>query len=231
MKYLTVLIIICHFGYAQTYEATYRFEIKKEKVKKRFDQKAKEGQPVSPRIVNQFMSSEPIKAKLIFNDTLAYYYVVNGLSKNQQSLLMNPAFKAAGGLSSLYYNSIKDELIKKAKTPKGKEVLVKVPTYKFNTTNKLKQVNGYNSFLAQRHKNSSKEKIWYTTELPFQFGPHKYIGLPGLVIYIDRYASKSQLIKIETVSDSLVKLEPPNLPYMKLSELKALYDKTNPFKN
>ena len=54
------------------------------------------------------------------------------------------------------------------------------------------------------------DEVWYTPEIPVQFGPTKYIGLPGLVLEVIAGKVRFTATKIQLNIQQPVNIERPN---------------------
>ena len=124
-----------------------------------------------------------------------YMEVDNGLDLNRANQQM--------GGESLYYVNIRDNLRLRQKKSFDKDYLVKrkISRLKWKITNDLKTIKGYKCRKATTKvdgKNINKITAWFSPQLPFQFGPKGYAGLPGLILELKQmhwfyYASKIKL--------------------------------------
>jgi GLPGLI family protein len=78
----------------------------------------------------------------------------------------------------------------------------KIPLYNWKLTTDTISLSGYlcnNATLEFRGRNYI---VWYTTEIPTQFGPWKFYGLPGLIINIetDDNSLSFRLSKLELIT-------------------------------
>lgn len=100
-----------------------------------------------------------------------------------------------GGVNSIYIDREKDSIITE-KTIIDKKYVIKdisiSPRWKM--TEEKRVINGKQCMKAIA-RGLLKVEAWYTTEIPFKFGPLGYYGLPGLIVELstpsDVYALKS----------------------------------------
>ncbi|WP_246558799.1 GLPGLI family protein [Hymenobacter piscis] len=59
-----------------------------------------------------------------------------------------------------------------------------MPLFVWNISSESKNINGYNCRRATTSYAGRVWEAWYTTEIPFSEGPHKFSGLPGLILEI-----------------------------------------------
>ena len=58
------------------------------------------------------------------------------------------------------------------------------PTFKWKLLNNQEKVLGYECNIAETTFRGRTYKVWYTKEIPVQFGPWKFRGLPGMILKV-----------------------------------------------
>lgn len=84
-------------------------------------------------------------------------------------------------------------------------VVLKLPseaTQNWKLTNEKKQVNSLNLQKATTTWGGRNWTAWFSPDIPFQEGPYKFHGLPGLIVelYDDKNNYKFELVKTEKIS-------------------------------
>ncbi len=59
------------------------------------------------------------------------------------------------------------------------------PKFDWKISNEKEKIGAYNAQKATAEFGGRKWTAWFTTELPFQDGPYKFSGLPGLIVKIE----------------------------------------------
>lgn len=62
------------------------------------------------------------------------------------------------------------------------EIPDQLSDFKWQITNKTKVIKGYNCQLATGYWRGRRYEAWFTSDLPYSFGPWKLNGLPGLIL-------------------------------------------------
>ncbi len=98
--------------------------------------------------------------------------------ENQKNMLI-------GSINSIYIDMEKDSVISE-KTIVDKKYIIKdiAITPRWKTTDETKVIDGKKCTKAIA-RGPLKVEAWYTTEIPFSFGPLGYYGLPGLIVELD----------------------------------------------
>lgn len=119
-----------------------------------------------------------------------------------------------GGPNCNYYTNVKDSTTLANIDAFGETLIVTYNFPEWEIINETKKIGNYTCYKAvQKNKNGTLIKnkfVWYTPEIPNQFGPRLYVGLPGMVLEVIRgktriIASKITLNNVE----STVKIEKP----------------------
>lgn len=91
-----------------------------------------------------------------------------------------------------FYTNTKENLRLRQHNYLNKDWLIKdkVNTIEWEVTNKTKQIQGYTCYKAVADGPSEEigwKKViaWFAPEIPFQFGPLDYAGLPGLILEVE----------------------------------------------
>lgn len=75
------------------------------------------------------------------------------------------------------------------------------PKIKWSIKNNIKNILGYRCQLASGNYHGRKFFVWFTNDLPFEAGPWKLIGLPGLIIKAEDITKR---IRFELLSFKLI---------------------------
>lgn len=115
--------------------------------------------------------------------------------------------KKYNGTQGVFYTSIKENTKLHQLNYLNRTWLIERPTDKltWHISNQTKQIKGYTCYkatttAAYTYIPKGKVIAWFAPELPFQFGPMSYAGLPGLIlelnhVYFHFYADKINLNK------------------------------------
>jgi GLPGLI family protein len=119
-----------------------------------------------------------------------------------------------GGANCNYYTNVQDKTILANIDAFGERFIVTYNFPEWEITNETKKIGNYTCYKAiQKNKNGTLVKnqvVWYTPEIPNQFGPKLYIALPGMVLEVIRGKSRIIATKITLNNDdSIIKIEKP----------------------
>jgi GLPGLI family protein len=120
------------------------------------------------------------------------------------------------GKGVYYTNSTKKKIINQ-KEYGGQEFLITIPPYKWKLTQEKKQIGKYICYKATTAKyvegrNGKMERkviAWYTTQIPYNFGPKEYNGLPGLILELQEDSLLFKATKISLLTDKEIEIEKP----------------------
>lgn len=98
---------------------------------------------------------------------------------------------------------------------RNKKYIIKSNFLKWVIDDKRKNILGYDCIKAKTKKqldngNTINVIVWFTTELPFSFGPKEYVGLPGLVLQVEERGIKFYATSVD-INNKKHKIEFPNV--------------------
>lgn len=232
MKFFTIfLILIVYLSHSQeqsTFKVTYDYILKKEKIIKNFKKKNKTSNPnLIKKSLELFIKSKPTEAFLYFNDSLSYYDVVERITiENNNYNKIDPSYAFAGRNLKIF-NEIKNDFVieyqEESNFENIDEFLVKHPCNTYKIRRETKKINGFSCVLATtKDKSGRKVNIWFTPEINTSFGPQRFCGLPGLVIFIDAYAYTATLKEIKKIKNKQIEQYPKNIKFIDTNTLKKL---------
>lgn len=195
MKKLVTLIIVSilclQFSHAQSGEIIYKNE------------------PTPPEGLEEMKKTDPQKYKRYslminkMNERIKQLRYTLEFNKEQSEFTTNPSMtkednamsKMSMPESDYYYDLSSNERYQKSNMT-GKELLFKKEPIEWSITKETKVIEGFNCIKAEavqifytvdRETEELKTKeqpitAWFTTEIPFSFGPENYGGLPGLIL-------------------------------------------------
>jgi len=161
--------------------------------------------------------SDKLKYTLEFVNEESIFQVIETMESDKDKML-EYAIRLGAGHGIRYTNISTKELIYK-KEAYGKQFLItnNLDSLRWKLINESKVVNGYNCFKAVTSKTvvGSKKTVafeviaWYAPEIPLNFGPIGYAGLPGLIIelYNDKY--KYYMTEMELNTKQIGKIKKP----------------------
>ena len=132
----------------------------------------------------------------IYSNSLEKIEKEEGTQYNQYALSKNKDY-------SFYYKSQNDFFFR--------EIYIEDSFYVRDTLNLdwqlrdgLKEIAGFQCNEAFIHFRGRDYTVWYTTEIPYSFGPWKFHGLPGLILEI---VEKEGVFKVEAYKVSIENVE------------------------
>jgi GLPGLI family protein len=154
-----------------------------------------------------------IKYKLIFNKNESIFKQIKKLSINENKFNL---VEIQVGKGVFYSNTKEDKrLIKKEFS--GELFLIDVPKFKWELSQEKKKIGKYicnkaiTSIKIMTSRGSSIRKItaWYTVQIPFNYGPKEYNGLPGLILELQQDKLLFKTSKINLLSGNNIKIQKP----------------------
>lgn len=217
--------------FSQTYKATYKIKYNNFNRSIKLDTLSEIKKRVYAKMQGE--KNEAIglaeKTELIlnFNSKSSFFFTLKSLEVKKGTM---STFKRMFGLRGTYYtNSLKTI---EQKNSYGEDFLVSIPKFKWDITNESKKIGNYICYKAitereiKNYKGTFRIPIvaWFTPELPFNFGPKEYNGLPGLIIQLQQGRSLFYLSSIKKIKDLKIK-EPKKGKKITLQEFEKLSKK------
>ena len=177
-----------------------------------------------------FKSSKSIKATLLFNGNESLYSVKKSMN-NEFNKKINFTKIFAGNANVFYVNPKKKEYFYQT-TIYGESMLIEMLQKNWKLTQEIKKIGGYTCYKAIDLNSKNHSTIaWYAPEIPLNFGPKKYFGLPGLVLELQDSATLFSAIKIE-INTKRIKIKRPSKgKKLTIEEYNELRNKKSLFKN
>lgn len=136
-------------------------------------------------VIQMYENAEPDYYELHFTKDKSYYFKDESLENGQYNI------GSKAGLAPYYYNLKAKQLIEDS----GNFGYVERKPLEWIITKENKTIGNYKCYKAtttetlysrQGHYYDRDIVAWFTPEIPVGFGPKNYIGLPGLVLEVER---------------------------------------------
>ena len=117
-----------------------------------------------------------------------------------------------GGASGIYYSNSKEKLTVAQQLTFGELFLVTYAFPDWEITNETKKIGEFTCYKAIRKKKSNdnaEDVVWFTPQIPVQFGPILYNGLPGLVLEVQVGKIRVIASKIKLNTEQAIIIEQP----------------------
>lgn len=121
------------------------------------------------------------KEEAVFSSTSFYMNNDSGLDFNLATSFID--------VDGVYYANLKENLLVHALHSLKKDWLIKdmADVIEWELSDETKQILGYTCYKAigrmpDTYEDKKETIVWFTPELPFQFGPVNKLGLPGLIL-------------------------------------------------
>lgn len=229
---LTLLLFINIINYSQEkfegeiiYKVTLnRPDFSKLEKNKKISKKRKE------EIKKTFKFSENVEATMQFNGKESLYSVKKSM-RNESNKRINFTEIFAGNTDKFYVNSANKEYFYQTSTF-GENLLIEMAEKKWRLTQETKKIGKYTCYKAIDLDSKNYSTIaWYTPEIPVNFGPKKYFGLPGLILELQDSATFFSVIKIK-ISNKRIKIKKPTKgKKLTAKEYAKIRNRNSPFKN
>lgn len=193
---LVYILFISSFIYSQSGKISYVAHINIDtvftpKMEKKIDSLKYDKSEMKEMMKSMANNNEDISYTLTFNVNESLFKKEESLENDNEKGINFLKFMAG---SDDYYTSILDKKIirKTEKTEKTYLINYSFPKWKYsNETKKIGKYLCYKATTTRTHKNTftgnTKTFVitaWYTKEIPINFGPKNYGGLPGLIIQL-----------------------------------------------
>jgi GLPGLI family protein len=169
---------------------------------------------------------EKLRFTLEYNRNTSKFIEVPLLHIEQRKMHL---IKTMMGITDEKYYTIYNIIIREINAY-GQDFLIEFPKIKWKITNTSKKIGKYTCYKATAvmKRENSKGKFdqniiaWFTPNIPFNYGPKNYSGLPGLIVELTEGEKKSyQLVNIKNKSYNKLEI-PTNGKKISLEEFKDL---------
>ena len=218
VPFFSVIINAQEFQGKAVYQTT---SLVKEKIVRQLEDpnlslKEKEQKSKSLKILENMYENSYV---LRFNENASEYKLLDKIGLKADEEFTMP-------FSSIYYKDFKNGTYYDKKDMGGRQFIIhdSLPKYNWQLTGESKKIGNYTGFRAfykdsirssKRidHKNGGFEMVeiykpilteaWYSPELPISNGPHRFGGLPGLILEMTLHGGQSKLtcVSIELHKD------------------------------
>jgi len=181
-------------------------------------------------------SVKKLRYVLTFNSNSSFFELEKSMDLDIERL-HRKAFSGKGKNS--FYTNLNSSSCVEVKNFGGETFQVTNLKPKFKLTNETKIIGGYKCYKAITSETVYFSKFgigmedtvnhvvaWYTTEIPIQFGPLNFFGLPGLILEL-KFSTKTYTATDIKLSNKILKItEPTKGKKMTLEEYEALMIET-----
>jgi GLPGLI family protein len=152
---------------------------------------------------------------LTFTNEQSKFVIENKLENENKKRIMNLT-KIKAGKGQYFFNIVNNEILHQ-KNSFGQQFLISMPPMKWEITSENKMLGKYLCYKAttekyiesRRGKKAIKIEAWYAPEIPFNYGPKNYNGLPGLILNLKEGALLFYAKNIKIKSKETIKIKVP----------------------
>lgn len=200
---IILYIAIYQSSFSQTNRIVYRAEFNFSKTENALN---KVPEKIKKKIEKIKKNNDDIYCFLDFDKSKSVFYVDNTMESGRKRKMNITKVKIGKGI--FFIDNTKSEIVNQ-KNSFDKDFEVIYPNNKWNVTQETKKIGKYICYKAtteiKREGRWGKKSIpvtaWFTTDLPYRFGPKQYSGLPGMILELTEgdltfYAQKIKLNQI-----------------------------------
>lgn len=174
-------------------------------------------------IYNENGSNNTINGRLVYNDSLSFFYLVPFKGKKD-------AFSKLAVLGdklihhAVMYDKKRNEIFYEVTFPENSYfVIVDSPKKSgWVFTQQTKNILGYNCTLAYRiDESNNKTMVWYTDAIGANFGPAYYIGLPGIVLEATDQRTHLRIVAKKIEVSSITLMLPQNVERIPIDKFRT----------
>lgn len=171
-------------------------------------------------MTNASKKMEEYSYSLTFNNNESYYKILPSLEDMNEDNLTSSLSKVLGFGTSVVYTNKDEHLMLKEKELSQETFLIQnsLDSLSWEIHDESKQIGQYLCFKATKKEyvetmsNGRIEQIvtaWFTPEIPFPYGPQEYVGLPGLILEVEKGKFSMYVEKIQLNTGKDQKIERP----------------------
>jgi len=194
------LLILCKLNlYSQSGQIIYEAEMRMGNLND--IREAKISKKTKSLLLLTFKNQEKVKYNLEFNKKESIFKKVEKLKIDKNIFNI-----AENKIKGIFYTNKKSKKILHQKESFDQLFLITVPQFNWKLSQESKKIGEYICYKAtttkdiesRRGKSTIKITAWYTTKIPFNYGPKDYNGLPGLILELQEgeLLIKSSLISL-----------------------------------
>jgi GLPGLI family protein len=157
-----------------------------------------------------YENMKSVEGVLEFSNNEALYTVKKPM-ENDNRRKINLTYSAAGGEKVYYKNNRTKEYYHQSNTM-GDLLLIGERPIEWKITQETKKIGDYVCFKAIYSNSTNKKQkpiAWFAPQIPANFGPKKYVGLPGLILEVKEYSLSFKATKIELNPKKNIKIKKP----------------------
>lgn len=209
---LLFIVFLYQISVAQNYKAIYYGKLKtlnydsilnNDKKFKKYNNDIYKKALLKEQEVN-LQASKTTKLILKYNQNESLFFIEKPLEKPKFS---RGTYNIRLGVKGTYYSTKNEILLEK--NSYGQDFIVKIPKLMWEITNVSKKIGKYYCFKAKTIKEVENSKgihkieiiAWFSPQLPFNFGPKEFNGLPGLIIELQEGGKTYSLKRIEQIDN------------------------------
>lgn len=160
-------------------------------------------------------NSKPVDFQLKFNNNESIYEKLEQLDIVSERNVENIT-NIITGKGKYYTNKLTDEILNQ-KNSFGQLFIVSMDKKKWVLINETKKIKNYLCYKAKTLKKIENSQgltefdviAWYTTKLPFSYGPKEFNGLPGLILELTDGNITIKVTEIDLNPDGDFKIKKP----------------------
>lgn len=203
---IVAVLFLCHLGHSQNsfsgivaYTIEPAVDFNPTGIKKDKDMNPKEKDDLIEIL------SEPAYFVMEFTANESVYQSEGTIMKSDSDKRIKISFLQIFGGMGIFYSNSKEKLTLNQRDAFGELVLISSSFPDWEVTGETKKVGDFICYKAIKKISSAETKTiaWFTPQIPVQFGPGLYNGLPGLVLEV-------QVGKIRVFA-SKIKLDTPDI--------------------
>lgn len=181
---LSTVFLAGFAGKAQTHRFIYDVEYKKDSTQN-VTTKENYHLDIEPKIVKYYPRDFFVGDSLVTNNLS----ITDGSKFNTSHIITHKS----GSTDYDYYDVLENVVLK----------LSSKNTQNWKLTNEKKKIKDLNMQKATTNWGGRNWTAWFTTDIPFQEGPYKFHGLPGLIteLYDDKNNYKFELVKTQKITN------------------------------
>jgi len=214
--YAFFLLSINSYSQEQIYSGKINYEVIMKVNEAKLDsiaKKMKGSENMKKMIISNMKNQENINFKLIFNKDESIFEEEERLKINENKINFIKIMMGNGS----YYTNKNTRKVLNQKEAYGQLFIVDVSLVKWELTQERKKIDNYICYKATTKKevenSKGKNKVdviaWFTPELPYNFGPKEYNGLPGLILELQESNLIIKASKINLSSNKNIQIKKP----------------------